>query len=53
METAGWYNENYLGFTEEQCAIFLLYSIEMTAKQHRNALKQASNNGKVNRIFSR
>ncbi len=46
--TAAWYKEKYPGFTEEQYRIFEMYSNGMMAKQHRNALKKASKNGKAN-----
>ena len=37
-ETAAWYKDNYLTFTEDQYRIFEMYSNGMTMKQHRNAL---------------
>jgi len=46
--TAAWYKEKYPGFTDEQYRIFEMYSIGVTAKQHRNALQQASKNCKAN-----
>ncbi len=50
---AAWYKEKYPGFADEQYQIFELYSNGMTAKQHRNALKKASKNGKANSKCSR
>ena len=50
---AAWYKDNYPGLTEEQYRIFEMYSNEMTAKQHRNALKKTSKNGKANSKCSR
>ncbi len=44
--TAAWYKEKYPGFTDEQCRIFESYSSGMTAKQHRNILKNAATKGK-------
>ena len=43
-----WYKEKYPGFTNEQYRIFAMYLNGVTAKQHRNALKKASKNGKAN-----
>ncbi len=40
--TAAWYKEKYPGFTDEQYAVFEMYSNGMTAKQHRNMLKKAA-----------
>ena len=40
--TAAWYKEKYPGFTDDQCAIFAMYSNGVTAKQHRNMLKKAA-----------
>ena len=51
--TAAWYKEKYTGFTKEQCSIFELHSNGMTAKQHRNALKKTSKNGKADSKCSR
>ncbi len=51
--TAAWYKEKYPGFTDEQYAIFEMYSNGMTAKQHRNALLKAAKNGKANSKCSR
>ena len=48
-----WYKEKYPGFTDEQYAIFEMYSNGMTAKQHRNALKKAFKNSKANSKCSR
>ncbi len=42
---AGWYKEKYPGFMDEQYAIFEMYSIGMTSKQHRNILKKAVTKG--------
>ena len=38
--TAAWYKEKYPGFTDDQYAIFEMYSNGMTPKQHRNLLKK-------------
>jgi hypothetical protein len=38
--TAAWYKEKYPGFTDEQYAIFEMYSNGMTPKQQRNLLKK-------------
>ena len=38
--TAGLYKEKYPGFTDDQYAIFEMYSNEMTPKQHRSLLKK-------------
>ena len=44
--TADWYKEKYPWFTDEQYAIFEMYSNGMTPKQHRNMLKKAAAKGK-------
>ena len=51
--TAAWYKDKYPGLTDELYRIFEMYSNEVTAKQHRNALKKASKNGKANSKCSR
>jgi hypothetical protein len=51
--SAARYKEKYTGFTDEEYAIFEMYSNGMTAKQHRNALKKTSKNGKANSKCSR
>ena len=60
--TVAWYKEKYPRFTDEQYRILEMYSSEiysrvysngMTAKQHRNALKKASKDGKANNKCSR
>ncbi len=51
--TAAWHKDKYPGFTDEQYTIFEMYSNGITAKQHRNALKKASKNGKANSKCSR
>ncbi len=38
--TASRYIEKYPGFTDDQYAIFEMYSSGMTPKQHRNLLKK-------------
>ncbi len=38
--TAAWYEEKYPGFTDEQYAIFEMYSNGMMPKQHSNLLKK-------------
>ena len=38
--TAAWYKEKCPCFTDEQYAIFEMYSNGMTPKQHRNLLKK-------------
>ena len=45
--TVAWYKEKYPGFTDEQYAIFEMYSNGMTAKQHRNALNKSAKYGKA------
>jgi hypothetical protein len=52
-ETAACYKEKCPRFTDEQCWIFLMCSSGVTAKQHRNALKKESKNGKAYRKYSR
>ncbi len=44
--TAAWYKEKYPGFTDEQYAIFEMYSNGVMPKQHRNMLKKAAAKGK-------
>ncbi len=38
--TAAWYKEKYPSFTDDQYAIFEMYSNAMTPKQHLNLLKK-------------
>jgi hypothetical protein len=45
-DTAGWYKEKYLGFTDGQYAIFEMYSNMMTPKRHRNMCKKLSHKSK-------
>ena len=51
--TAVWYKDKYPGCTDEQYRICEMCSNGVTAKQHRNALAKASNNGKANCKCSR
>ena len=44
---AAWYNEKYPRCTDEQHAIFEIYSNGLTPKQHLNMLKKAAAKGKM------
>jgi len=51
--TVAWYKEKYHGFTDEQSAVFEVYSNGMTPKQHQNMLKKAAAKSKKVATFSR
>ncbi len=51
-ETAAWYKEKYPGFTDDQYAIFEMYSNGMTPKHHRNLLKKLCRKSKELMTYS-